>query len=436
MNNIVKIDDWLVSPEAESHDVEIWEAGFDVDRQVVYSKFGMYKKFFLRPPNFVKRFYHSVYPLPIEEWQCTDQVSLYNGFCKVDIALDVKFQATYQYALSNVEILSELNQHIKDAYYILVTDIVYRELLNLSDGAWVEEGLEPIEKVVCTKINEMLILQNIQSQVTCKLTPKFDKFPDVEFAKDSVYFCVLKKSFEFNDQKNKELFRQQQEEEKQNVERKRIQLEQVNQIAELDRQRLKLQSENNELLLKEKIQHQQDQFKIKKELHLDKITHSNELKDMALLAELENKEKSQTKMWERDTQEKTNLIAHNSRLKEKELKAQITDFENEKIQWRAAKAKDHAQELDFKQQKNQVEFDTNINAKRRYEARRLALQEESFAVRKKADVYLKREIELLVLEKQRLALKLSIKESKKKEREIEQDTDDNHDFDLRTDKRD
>jgi hypothetical protein len=435
-NTVTKIDDWLISPEKASQEIEVWEAGFDVGRQVVYSKFGVYKKVFLRPPNFIKRFYHSVYPLPIEEWQCTDQVELYSGFCIIDIALDVKFQATYQYALSNVEILSELNEHIKEAYYVLVTDIVYRELLDLSDGAWVQEGLEPIEKVVCTKINELLILQNIQSQVTCKLTPRFDKFPDVEFAQDSVYFCVLKKSFEFKDQKKKELFRQQQIEEKQSIEQKRLQLEQMNQIAELDRQRLALQSENNKLLLEDKILQQREQFEIKKAFHLDKIIHNNELKEMSLLADLKDKEKAQATVMESEEQEKTNSIVHNSRLKEREMAADISDFENEKISWREAKAKDHAEELKFKQQQKQVEFDTNINAKRRYEARRLELQEESFSVRKRSDVYLKREIELLVLEKQRLGLQLEIKKAKKKNETSSVNLGDEHDdVDLRTDRR-
>ena len=427
----MKIDDWLVSPEAHHREIDIWEVGFDVDRQVIYSKLGLYKKVFLRPPNFIKRFYHSVYPLPIEEWQCTDKVELYNGFCTVDIDLDVKFQATYQYALSNIEILSELNQHIKDAYYVLVTDIVYRELLELSDDSWVQQGgMESIQKAICKKINEMLIIKNIQSQITCKLTPTFDKFPDVELSKDSVYFSVLKKSFEFKDEQKKALFHQQQAEEKQSIAQKSIQLERMNQIAELDRQRLLLQSENNKLLLKEKISQQQEQFEIKKKLHADKIAHHNELKEMSLLEDIKRNKNEQEKLRESEEQEKINQIAHYAKLKEKEVKSDIVDFEHQKNQWREAKARDHAQELAFKQQKKQVEFDTNINTKRRYEARRLALQEESFAVRRKADVYLKREIELLVLEKQRLALKLSIKDFKKREREIQRD-DQGQEFDLR-----
>ena len=62
-----------------------------------------------------------------------------------------------------------------------------------------------------------------------------------------------------------------------------------------------------------------------------------------------------------------------------------------------------------------MEFDTDVGYKKRYELQRLAMQEESFAARKKADIYLKREIELLELEKQRLVLQLSIKDYKDKQ---------------------
>lgn len=53
----------------------------------------------------------------------------------------------------------------------------------------------------------------------------------------------------------------------------------------------------------------------------------------------------------------------------------------------------------IKNQQRQLEFDTEVGYKQRYELQRIALQEESYSVRKNADLYLKREIELLELEK-------------------------------------
>jgi len=413
-NSKTEIDSWLMTLSANNDEAidEVWESGFEPDRQVIHSKFGPYKKLFLRPEHFVKRFYHTIYPLAIEEWQCTDQVLLYEGFCTIDIVLDVRFQATFNYAENNIEILSELNEHIKHSYHDLAFDLVNRELLNLSDGSWVQHGLAGTEKKICGSISEMLILKNIQSEVICKLTPNFEEFPDVQFAKESVYLSVLKRSFEFNKLERDELFRQQQQQEKQKIEHKRLQLQQINEIAEQDRQRQALIAENNSFLLEEKAQQQLAQFELKKKIHRDKVTLNSELKEMTLVGELRDKQTHQNLLREQQQLEKEQLISHQAKLKEKELQADIVEYEREQASWRIVKDKEHQEELDLKHKQQQIEFETDVGYKKRYEIQRLAMQEESYTARKKADVYLKREIELLELEKQRLALQVSIKESK------------------------
>ncbi len=415
-NSKTEIDSWLMALSSESQHLsdETWDAGFDAGRQMVHSKFGPYSKLFLRPDNFVKRFYHTVYPLLIEEWQSKEQVTLYEGFCTINIVLDVRFQATVKYALSHREILSELNEHIKNSYHDLAFDFVHKELLNLSDGAWVQKGLESTEKKICTLINEMLILQDIQSEVSCKLKPSFKEFPDVAFAKESVYLSVLKKSFEFNEQERDEIFRQKKQRDKQKLQHKQAQLQQLNEQAELERKKQAIQAENLKQLLEEKAQQQREQFEIKKKIHAEKVNQANQLKEIALAAELQEKKNQQVLLREHEQQEKLELLAHQAELKAKELAADITEYEREQASWREAKDKIHAEELEFKHKQKQQEFDADVGYKKRYEIQRLAMQEESYSARKKSDVYLKREIELLELEKQRLALQLSIKESKSK----------------------
>lgn len=416
----IEVDNWLATGAQDQNfsSEDIWEADFDADRQIVHSKLGAYTKVFLRPEKFIKRFYHTVYPLPIEEWHCHDLIKLYDDFCTMDLTLDVRFQATLNYALNNIELLAELNEHIKDAYHGLVMDIVNRELLNLSDGSWVQEGLGAVEKRICLSISEMLILQNIQSQVICKLRPAFEEFPDVRFAKENVYLGVLKKSFEFSEQQKQELFRQQQEQEKQKIEHKRQQLKQMTEVAELDLERQAIQAETNRRLLEEKVHHQQEQSEIKKKLHAEKIKHNNQLKEMTQVAELEENEKQQAKLRDSEEQEKIELIALHKKLKVRELKAELEEYEMEQASWREAKNKTHTDNLDLKHRQKQLEFETDVSYKKRYEQKRLAMQEESFAFRKKADTYLKREIELLELEKKRVALELSIKKEKEEEKQI------------------
>jgi len=413
-NSVTEIDNWLLASELDDgiDTYDVWESGFEADRQVVFSKLGPYTKFFLRPANFVKRFFHTVYPLPIEEWQCKEQVKLYDDFCTINIILDVRFQATFSYASNNIEILTELNDHIKAAYHDLSIDIVHKELLNLPDGSWVRNGLEKIETKISNFVSEMLIMQNIQSQVVCNLTPTFEEFPDVKFAKESVYLNVLKKSFEFKDQQKALLFEQQQQEEKTKIVHKRSELERINEIAELERQKQLVQAENKKQRLLDKIQYQQEQFEISKKLHKDAVEHNVDLKKITLSAEFKEKTNEMTFQREHEQQEKQKQIDHQAMIKEQELLADITEYEREQASWRDSKDKTHAEELDLKHRQQQLEFETDAGFKKRYESQRLAMQEESFMVRKNADVYLKREIELLELEKKRLALQLSIKEHK------------------------
>jgi hypothetical protein len=77
-----RIDDWLSgrNPELEQVGQEVWDPGFEAERQVVLAKLGLYNRLFQRPEKFVRRFYHRFYPLTIEDWTLTFKTSLYGGF--------------------------------------------------------------------------------------------------------------------------------------------------------------------------------------------------------------------------------------------------------------------------------------------------------------------------------------------------------------------
>ncbi len=413
MNN-----NWLVALDpvnALSQETE-WDAGFDADRQLVYSKLGPYQKIFPRPADFVKRFYHTLYPLPIEEWRSTDQVKLYDDFCTIDIVLDVRFQATYRFALSHREILTEINEHIKQAYHDLAFDIVHRELLNLSDGLWVQEGLTQTEQKINRAIAEMLMLQNIQSQVICSLKAHFEEFPDVQFAKERVYLYVMKKNHEFKEQQREEEYRQAQESELQKIQFKREQIKQLTELAALDRERQSVQAENSVQLLQERKAQQQQQLLMKKSIHEDRLKHQTELEQLALAEEIKLRQLRKDRLHEQEKLEKDQEIEHQSVLKARELEAQIEDYERKQARWSELKNKIHSEELYYKYHRKQLEFDVDVDYKQRYEQRRLQAQQESLAVKKDADKYLQREIELLKLDKERLELELEINANKEKNR--------------------
>jgi hypothetical protein len=411
-----EIDKWFIEGTLASDDIaisEVWDPVFDADRQLVQTKIGPYRKLFLRPEGFIKRFYHYVYPLPVESWRVIQQLKLYDGFCTIDVTLDIRFQATLKYALCNMDILSAINEHIKTVYEDLIINLIDKELLNLSDGAWVQQGVTDIEKKISLAVSEMLILQSIQSQTLCTLKPSFEQFPDVQLAQESVYLCVLKKSFEFNDAKREELFHQEQEIEQQKREHRQKQLDQLNRDAELERLKQAQDAVNKKLLLEEKEQQLLEQFEIEKRLHAEQVTHDNSLKEITLEADLQEQQKHEARLRIAEQTTHMEALAHQAKLKAKELEADITKYENQQARWRESKDKTHAQQIALEQRQKQLEFDTDLENQKRHEQQRLEMQKESYNKRKESDVYLRREIELLELEKQRLELQLAIKDAKK-----------------------
>jgi len=412
-----EIDTWLAEGTLVNDDLaspEVWEVVFDADRHLVHTKLGPYRKLFIRPEGFVKRFYHHIYPLPVENWCIIKQIKLYDGFCTIDVTLDIRFQTTLKYALSNMDILSSLNEHIKATYEDLLINLVDKELLNLSDGSWVQKGVADIEARISLAVSEMLILQNIQSQTLCSLKPSFEEFPDVQLAQESVYLSILKRSFEFNDAKREELFRQEQEAEEQRLLHKQQQLDQSNRDAELERSKQAQEALNRKLLLEEREKQLLEQFEIEKRIHIEKLNHANRLKEITLEAELQEQQKHEASLRLAEQKAHAELLAHQARLKEKELEADIAKYEHQQARWREAKDKIHAQQLAFEQRQKQLAFDTDVENQKRREQQRLEMQQESYNKRKESDVYLRNEIELLALEKQSLDLQLAIKEAKKK----------------------
>ena len=154
-------------------DSTVWDAGFDVNRQLIFSKLGFYQKVFLRPEKYAKRFYHSTYPLLIEDWEIIEPISLYDGFCTMNVKLEVRFQATLTYVEKNLDYLLEINQQIKSAYETQLLSVVRNELNAIKDGAWLKEGLNEVENKIALLVSETLIFHHIQAQALCILKPIF-----------------------------------------------------------------------------------------------------------------------------------------------------------------------------------------------------------------------------------------------------------------------
>ncbi|MDD1620285.1 MAG: hypothetical protein LUQ11_02305 [Methylococcaceae bacterium] len=327
MNNpMTELENWLAGGDiVEEHylGADSWIAGFDADRQAVVIKLGPFKRLFLRPEKFTKRFYHQLHPLTIEIWPYRRQIKLFDDFCTVDMVLDLRFQATLSYVQRNSELLPTINQHIKRTYADLLDDIVNRELQNLGDGSWVHTGLSLVEQSITRSICEQLAIQQIQSQAICNIKASFEEFPAVQPGRDNVYLNVLKKTFEINDQKNRELIRQQRMLEQQEFEEKQRRLEHLKQLIEIETQAQAIEAEKNRRLLEEKEDQLSRQLAIEKRIHAEQLRHEAQLKEMLLDSELRLQEQRQAKQRLAEIQQLNEQLAHQARIEDTKIMAEL-----------------------------------------------------------------------------------------------------------------
>lgn len=417
MNNPgTEIERWLIEGSVENDQAlssDVWEVVFDEGRQLVFSDFGPFQKLYLRPQKFIKRFYHTLYPLPVEDWQVCNQIQLYDEFCTIDTQLDIRFQATLEYAQRQMENLPEINEHIKNTYLKSVSDQISKHLLNLQNDEWVRSGLGDIEKAIAIAVSEMLMLENIEAQARCSIQATFIEFPDVQLGKEAVYLSVLKKSYEVSEEQRKERYRQELQIQEQQRAHQQKQLEQMQQDAELERQKQAQEAEHQRQLLLDQELLQQEQLVIKSRLHTDKIQHDNYLNDITLDVQLQAKMEQEKRTRNAAQKSQAEELSHQALLKDQKLHADIEVFEHEQASWLEAKDKAYALELEKEQQQKKLKFAMEAAYKKQEEQLQLEMQREIYNNTKNSDIYLRREIELLELDKKRLELQLAIRESRK-----------------------
>lgn len=318
-----------------------WEPGFNVNRQLVFSKLPFYEKIFLRPEKYVKRFFHTLYPLLIEEWEIVEQEQLYDSFCTMNIKLAIRFQATLRYIENNLDSLLDINQQIKFAYESQLLSVVSNELKNISDGLWIKNGLGDVEKKIASLIAETLVLHNIQAQALCSLRPHFKEFPHVKLTKENIHLSLLKKDFELEEQNRQELYRQEIEAEKNKQAQKQRQLQQLAYDLEIERRKLVLEAEHKRLVLVEQEGLQIDYFAVEERLYAEKITHENRLKTISLDADF----KKQRNDRDAEQKEQLEVLTHKQQLSEKQLHADIIRYEQQQKRWIDAKERVYVQKL-------------------------------------------------------------------------------------------
>lgn len=424
------LDIWLaeINPQADNQGEE-WDPGFDAGRQIVLAKLGPWQAIFERPDAFKPRFYHRNYPIPIQDWQVLVETTLYEGYCRFETTLSLRLQASLKYVIKNSEHIESINKHAQSNCESLIRLIVDQELRRLTDSDWVEDGLALTEKIIQNRINETLITQFIQCSTQCFIRPHFND-QDREnqgvdhFARENLYLKVLKKNFEFQERFNKERFEQEQAAEQAMLEQRLKMIEQRNKEDDLKRIEQALIADNAKRHLEEKQQQLLNQFQMEERMHLQEIKHK------AYLKELE--QKNQLELEKKLLEEK---LAHQQLLKQKEREVQILEFEQEQAQWNETKEHLELEKINQQNRLKQLEAEAAISFQELKLGEELKLEEKLHAERLRhqsrlkdieldlqideqrkryeatlhSEEFLRRDIELLILEKQRADLLHEIK---------------------------
>jgi hypothetical protein len=434
-SNLSPLDAWLSGENNALNSSQLfWDPGFDAERRVVVSQLGPYHKLFERPQNFIPRFFHRVYALPIEDWHLTTNTRFYDGFCNMTTELQIHFQATLKYVERNIDTLPEVNRQIKASYESVIKDIVNTELSHLKDGLWVQTGLGTMERQIESVINETLIVKHIQCRTICALTPVFAELTDDEkldgrFIQESIYLSVMQKNFEFREKQNQELFRQEEELESLRLEHNKKLLEAINKEDEIQRQKQALEAETVKRRLEEQEAQRLEQHAIETRLHEEKTKHEMHLKEIELAAEIQYQKEKQIRQQQLDLQKQAQQLEHERLLKDLKRDSEMKDYEKERIQWLQGKEQEQrlkqlGLEAELKEQEihqlerqkvlerleaEKIEHQNRIHQMQlEAEIKELELRAEAT---KNKDEYLRREIEWLVLDKQRAELTRSIRQA-------------------------
>ena len=325
-NFTIELDKWLTGDDVldtSSTESPIWIAGFDPDRQLVFFKIGPFQRLFLRPLKFTKRFYHRLFPLPVEVWPYRREIQLFENFCTLDIDLVIRFQATLRYAQQNIEYLENLTQHIQSVYESVIEDKLNQVLTELADGVWVQNGLGSHERDLVLSVCEILTQQHIQAEALCHISARFVDFPDVQLGRDRVYLQVLKRTFDLNVEKNDEIQRQQVLSQQQALIAKQQELEHLKQMAEMQRQLQLAEAEAQIQLLQDKEEQALRLHEVELRLYAQQISYEQKEKEAAFEIELQSRQGLEAKQRLAEMQQLSENLLHQAAVDEQQVLAEI-----------------------------------------------------------------------------------------------------------------
>jgi len=284
----------LVSDNVDS---EEWDPGFEGDRWVILSRIGPFERIFKRPENYIRRFFHTAFNLPVEEWTIVCEAQLFGGLSSVGAKLSIRFQPTVKYVERNIEVLPDVSAHVQASYDAIIRDIVGRALLDIEEGKWIGQGLEGVERSIETSVNEMLIVQYIQSRVNCLLEPRFEELSPKKVESMSghlkhqaAYLELMRRKHEFQQQREQEIRRQKELQKQLTLEHETHLLEQFRRDEALRKTRDREETEHVKAKLYEEEKRLAARESSEKHRHAERIKHETLVRQMEMEAKIKERE--------------------------------------------------------------------------------------------------------------------------------------------------
>lgn len=272
-----------------------WEAGFEGDRRVVVSVLGPYRRIFPRPQHFVRRFYHRVYELKIEDWQIPLEPLKLGDLCTIEATLSVRFQPTIKYAHANPDHIADLGGYIRANYQTLLQDAAEHELRQLNQ-AGLDNCNVLMERRIETVVNELLAVRDIQCRAQCTIQTVFadlDKIEEhaetIDSKHSGIYLELIRRRRELNERLVREHYERETNERKLRLEHEQRMLELMQRETELRKLQRDHEAEHVRAELTAEETRAAEQYDSEVRLREARIHHETRLKQLELEADLAEK---------------------------------------------------------------------------------------------------------------------------------------------------
>ncbi|MDV3242005.1 MULTISPECIES: coiled-coil domain-containing protein [Methylocaldum] len=272
-----------------------WEAGFEGDRRIVVSVLGPYRRVFPRPNRFIRRFYHRVYELKIEDWQIPLEPLRLGTLCTIEAELSIRFQPTIKYAHEHLDHIANLGAYIRANYLTLLQDAAEHELRQLEQTEF-EDNHVLMERRIENIANELLAMREIQCRTRCTIRTVFAELDNIEEYAETVdakhngiYLELVRRRRQLNERLAREHYERETNERKLKLEHEERMLELIRREAELRKAQRDHETEHVRAELTTEETRAAEQYDSEVRLREARIHHETRLKQLELEADLAEK---------------------------------------------------------------------------------------------------------------------------------------------------